>query len=288
MRSIVPALIFGLLSIPSLQAPAHAGGDCSLRFPTEDMPDQEEQNLLNEINRYRADPYEWSPTLGRAAIWMAHDMADNNYLGSTDSLDRDARMRLADCGYNLATPSGENEAAGIAYQYGDMLVLSEWFFEQQELQLIVSADYTVAGIGRAYNAFSTHKWYWVLVVGVDASTPAPSTLTPTSTNVPSTPTPLPPPPATSTWTPTTVPPTSTPTPTGVPPTATLTPTNTRTPTNTPTNTPTPTASRTPTSTPTFTPSSTPASTATAQPTATKKPRGGGNGNGNGSGNGRNK
>ena len=84
-----------------------AAGDCTVNS-SELPPSQEEQNLLNTINRYRTVPYTWSDTLSRAAVWQAHDMADHNYLGDVDTLGRDVRQRTTDCGYDPAAPVGED------------------------------------------------------------------------------------------------------------------------------------------------------------------------------------
>jgi uncharacterized protein YkwD len=231
---LVPALILGLLALPSRHDAAHAATVNCTVDPSEIPPSTEEQNLLNAINAYRAVPYSWSNTLSQAADWMAHDMANRNYVGHIDSLGRDTRTRLTDCGYDATVIFGESVGGGIAYEYGNSLTLSMWEFAPSDVNNITSPNYTVAGIAQAYNAFSTDIYYWVLVVGV-AGTATP-TATPTPTSVPPTATP----------TPTKVPPTATPTPTSVPPTAT--------------------ASPTPTGTASLPPSPTPPSTATAQPT----------------------
>jgi len=67
---LVAALAAGLLGL-ALSArtptPAHAATvNCTVNT-AELPPDQEEQNLLNLINRYRTQPYAWSSTLSGAA-----------------------------------------------------------------------------------------------------------------------------------------------------------------------------------------------------------------------------
>jgi uncharacterized protein YkwD len=221
---LVATLVVGLLGLGSswgsTATTAHAATvNCSVGA-SEVPPDQEEQNLLNLVNSYRTRPYTWSSTLSSAAIWMAHDMADHNYVGHVDSYNRGVRPRLTDCGYSPTAPVGENVTAGLTYMFGDMATLSNWMFDPAQWHLIVGTEYTAVGIGRAYNANSTHKWYWVLVVGIDGSAPPPTA--------------------------TAVPPTATRTPTNpaVPPTATRTPTATAVRSATPTRTvvvaPTPT------------------------------------------------
>ncbi len=236
-------------------------GDCTVNA-ADLPPDAEEQKLLDKINTVYRSPenkYTWSNTLSQAAVWKAQDMANNNYLGLVDSLGRDVRTRLTDCGYNPTFPVGENVAGGLTFFYADN-VLSNWVFDLAQWDLVVSPNYTIAGIAHAYGPFSTLKNYWVLVVG----TTTPSTL-PTITSTP-TRTPTPTVPGGGGGTPTFAPtatftPTRTPTPL---PTATFTPT--RTPTPLPTNTNTPTPTRTPTPTISFTPTLSPTRTPTVTPT----------------------
>jgi len=195
---LVAALVVGLLGLSPSWGPtattAHAATVNCTVGPSEIPPDQEEQALLNLVNSYRTRPYTWSNTLSSAAIWMAHDMADHNYVGHVDSLNRGVRPRLTDCGYSPTAPVGENVTAGITYMFGDMATLSNWMFDPAQWHLIVGTEYTAAGIGRAYGPNSTDKWYWVLVVGIDGSAPPPpatavpptATRTPTTTAVPPT------------------------------------------------------------------------------------------------------
>lgn len=184
-----------------------AAGDCTVNS-SELPPSQEEQNLLNTINRYRTVPYTWSDTLSRAAVWQAHDMADHNYVGDVDTLGRDVRQRTTDCGYDPAAPVGEDVTAGMTLLFGDLSTLSAWMFDPAQWDRIVNPQYTVAGIAQAYGPFSTDKYYWVLVVGSDpatgggggisaqdAATPTPTPLPATRTSGP-TPTATQPPPAT--------------------------------------------------------------------------------------------
>ena len=191
--AVVTALIVGLLGIgPSLHAPAHASGACTVSN-AELPPDQEEQNLLNEINRYRSSPYVWSNTLSRAAVWQAKDMAANDYVGHTDTLGRTFPTRLTDCGHSPTIPAGENVTAGRTQYYGDTNTVSYWFFTTADFHNLVGAEFTHAGIAHVYNALSTQKNYWVLVVGVEGSAGPTPTPWPTPTNVVPTATPLPPP-----------------------------------------------------------------------------------------------
>jgi uncharacterized protein YkwD len=262
----------GLSSRTTAQA---ATINCSVA--SSELPaDTEEQNLFNLINSFRTRPYTWSTTLSGAAIWMAHDMATHNYKGHIDSLNRDVRTRLTDCGYSPTAPVGEDITAGMTYMFGDMATLSDWMFNSADWNLIVGTQYTTIGIGRAYGPYSTEKWYWVVVVGTDGNTLAGPTATPAAPTATRTATAVPP-------TATSVPPTATavpPTATAVPPTATATKvpataTATAVPPTTTSVPPTATATTVP---PTATASVTPTTTFwDPTPTPTKKSNGRGNG-----------
>ena len=102
-----------------------------------ECPHQEEQDLLNLVNSYRTKPYTWSNTLSAAAIWMAHDMANHNYVGHVNSHNRGVRPRLTDYGYSPTAPVGENVTAGITYMFGDLATLSTWMFDPHQWHLIV-------------------------------------------------------------------------------------------------------------------------------------------------------
>src|SRR5687767_9162673 len=100
---LAPALILGLLIQAAPPAsPAYAAVNCTVAAG-EELPDQQEAALLSRINAKRpaANAYTWSNSLGRAAIWMAHDVANHNrndWANHTDSLGRGLSARLADCG----------------------------------------------------------------------------------------------------------------------------------------------------------------------------------------------
>ena len=236
-RSLQALMLFGLLALLicfALPAPQHAQSS----VPT---LDSEEQYFLTLINNYRQSnglqPLQVSISLTNASKWFSNDMASKNYFPSdhVDSLGRGPSQRMADFGYNYNTWWGENIAAGYSAAQD---TFNQWKNSPAHNSNMLNANYKVIGIGRAYGASSTYRWYWTTDFGgyVDQVLGGP-TPTPTVTPTP-TPTPVPTP------TPTPVP---TPTPTPVP---TPTPTPKPTPTPTPVPTPTPTPVPTPTPAPT--------------------------------------
>lgn len=143
--------------------------------------DAEEQAFLTEINTYRQRnglaPLKLSPTLTAAAKWMSADMAAKNYFNHTDSLGRDAFSRSKAFGYTYSTYWGENIAAGNASAANTMV---QWKNSPGHNANMLNASYKVIGIGRAYGAASTYRWYWTTDFGGydDSAAPTP---TPTPT-----------------------------------------------------------------------------------------------------------
>ena len=164
--------------------------------------DSEEWAFLTLINNYRAQngasALQVSVTLEKSSQWMSNDMATNNYASHTDSLGRDVYTRLAAFGYAYS-PWGENIAGGFSDAQN---TFNQWATAcdpdgsgnctYAHRQNMLSANFRVIGIGRAYNGNSSYGWYWTTDFGgyVDQvinpnSTPAiasftanPSTITP--------------------------------------------------------------------------------------------------------------
>lgn len=185
--------------------------------------DGEEQAFLSLINNYRAangvGPLALNSTLNSVAEWMANDMATNNYFSHTDSLGRDPFQRMCDMGYCANTWKGENLAAGVATAQE---AFDLWKGSPGHNANMLSGNFTVIGIGRAYNAGSAYGWYWATEFGGQGDP---------------TPPPAPPPAPEPTPKPYVPPPTPAPTP---PPTPDPTPVPTPEPTPVPTPSPTPT------------------------------------------------
>lgn len=180
--------------------------------------DTVEAQFLQILNEYRAAngkaPLVLHPNLNAAADWMSTDMATDNYWPQNhyDNEDppRSPAERAAAFGYYGGV--GENLAAGFASAQS---VFDAWRNSPGHNANMLGG-YTVIGIGRAYSASSSYRYYWTTDFGFGA----PPTDGPTN--------------------PPTAPPTPTPTPTSVPtapPTAL--PTATAAPTPSPTQTPGP-------------------------------------------------
>jgi len=196
----------------------------------------EELAFLKLINDYRAQnglgPLVLSQTLGAASEYHSIDMATQNYFSHNlkDGTTWDQNIR--NFGYTYSTALGENIAAGYETAAS---VFAAWKASAGHNANMLTSSYGAIGIGRAYNAGATYRWYWTTDFGgyVDAAAQTcPSNWTPTP--LPSvSPTATPAGTATSTAQPsatsTAVPPTATntavpqPTATAVPPTATPAP-----------------------------------------------------------------
>jgi hypothetical protein len=142
--------------------------------------DSEQALFLTLINNYRAQngvaPLQVSPTLQQAAQWMSADLAAKNYFSHTDSLGRDPFQRMAVFGYRYS-PAGENIAAGNS---GAQATFNQWQASAGHNQNMLNPGYKAIGIGRAYNANSSYRWYWTTDFGgvVDGAVGQPPTTPP--------------------------------------------------------------------------------------------------------------
>jgi uncharacterized protein YkwD len=164
-------------------------GSASAQTPT---LDSEQSAFLTLINNFRAQngagPLQVSVALQQSSQWMSSDLAAKNYFSHTDSLGRDPFTRMTAFGYTHY-PEGENIAAG----YSDAQnTFTQWqnacdpdstgACTYAHRQNMLNPGYKVLGIGRAYNASSTYRWYWTTdfggfidqTIGSTPSVPAPS------------------------------------------------------------------------------------------------------------------
>ena len=146
--------------------------------------DSEQALFLSLINSYRSQnglaPLQVSPTLQTASQWMSTDMATKNYFSHTDSLGRDPFQRMNAFGYNYSY-AGENIAAGNS---GAQATFNQWQGSPGHNQNMLNPNYKAIGIGRAYNAGSSYRYYWTTNFGsvVDGTvTPPPAGTRPTIT-----------------------------------------------------------------------------------------------------------
>jgi len=137
--------------------------------------DNEQSAFLTLINNYRAQngagPLRVSAALQQSSQWMSTDMASKNYFSHTDSLGRDPFTRMAAFGYSYY-PAGENIAAGNSDAQS---TFTQWqnacdpdasgACTYAHRINMLNPSYQVLGIGRAYNAGATYRWYWTTDFG---------------------------------------------------------------------------------------------------------------------------
>lgn len=149
---------------------ARAAGDCTVTADDVNV-DAEEQALLSGINAYRSQNgrslLRLSPTVGRAAAWMARDMATKRYVEHTDSLGRSPVDRMRDCGVFVGASLGEDLACGSPDAGG---TLNQWKASAAHNAVLLDPTYRTAGIARALDAAGSCRAYWTLnVSGADDS-----------------------------------------------------------------------------------------------------------------------
>ncbi len=139
--------------------------------------DPEEQLLVTLINQYRQQnglsALAINPELVTATEWMSPDMGANDYFSHCDlhgqgpgpypcsdpctSPCRDPFQRMRDFGYNYNTWLGENLAAGTS---SAQTAFDMWKTSPGHNANMLSSNYKVMGIARAYTAASSFGWYW--------------------------------------------------------------------------------------------------------------------------------
>ncbi len=136
--------------------------------------DSEEAQVVDLINQYRVangvGALAVNGTLTSVAQWKSQDMAVNNYFSHTDSLGRDPFVLMNSFGYTYNTWKGENLAAGVS---GAQAAFDLWQGSPGHNANMLSANYTVIGISRAYSESSTFGWYWSTEFGGQGDPPPP-------------------------------------------------------------------------------------------------------------------
>ena len=102
-----------------------------------------------------------SISLTEASRWHSTDMASRNYFSHTDSSGRDPFERMDLFGYSGGA-RGENIAAGNSSASG---TFTQWKNSSGHNANMLGSSYRVIGVGRAYNASSSYKWYWTTGFG---------------------------------------------------------------------------------------------------------------------------
>ncbi len=183
MRRLALLVAFTAFTVAALAVrgalPTAAGPNCTVDASI----DSEEAQFLLLINQHRQNnglaPLQLSDTLNKAAAWKSKDMADNNYFDHKDlPINREWYERVRNCGYTYAVWIGENIAAGNSTAQA---TFNQWLNSPDHNANMLNANYAAIGIGRAYNASSTYRWYWTTDFGgfADGYTPPGPTPTPT-------------------------------------------------------------------------------------------------------------
>jgi uncharacterized protein YkwD len=219
VKKLRPFLIAACASAAAVLTIALAAGT-SEETSANAILDSEEQAFVQLINDYRAQngqgPLLVDPSITAASRWMSYDMGEYNYFSHTDHLGQSPWTRMCNFGYCYNTYKGENIAAGFTTASS---VFNAWKNSSGHNANMLSSNYKVMGIARAYTSGSTYGWYWTNDFGgyippSTSATPTPA-LTGTATSAP-------PPAPTNTPTPVPAPvPTATPSPTPVVPTCNL-------------------------------------------------------------------
>jgi uncharacterized protein YkwD len=128
--------------------------------------DAEERAFLVAINQHRAQnglpPLQVSVALSNAADHHSKEMADNDYFSHTLLNGVAWSQNICDFGYCYNTSTAENIAAGNG---GGEPTFTQWKNSSGHNANMLGTHFKVIGIGRAYHANSTYKWYWTTTFG---------------------------------------------------------------------------------------------------------------------------
>jgi uncharacterized protein YkwD len=154
------AIIVMLVAALANARPVAAAGDCTVSA-TDAAIDSDEQAMLTAINTYRQQnglgALASSSTLNRSAAWLSNDMAAKRALNQTDSLGRDQRTRMKDCG---ATFTSADEAVAIGADVAAALQM--WKASAPQNALLLAPGFKAAGIARAVSTATPTQTYWTL------------------------------------------------------------------------------------------------------------------------------
>ncbi|MBO3800410.1 MAG: PKD domain-containing protein [Candidatus Brockarchaeota archaeon] len=128
--------------------------------------ESEKSTFLTLINQYRQrnglPPLSLSNTLTTAAQLHSEDMASRNYFSHTTPEGKTFVDRIREAGYTYATCLGENIAAGFSTAQE---AFEAWKNSPGHNQNMLNPCFKAIGIGLAYSASSTYKWYWTTDFG---------------------------------------------------------------------------------------------------------------------------
>lgn len=128
--------------------------------------ESEKAAFLSLINQYRQQnglkPLSLSSTLSTAAQLHSEDMANRNYFSHTTPEGKTFVDRIIGAGYTHFTCLGENIAAGFSTAQA---VFEAWRNSPSHNENMLNPCFEEIGIGLAYSASSTYKWYWTTDFG---------------------------------------------------------------------------------------------------------------------------
>jgi uncharacterized protein YkwD len=129
--------------------------------------DDEERAFFTLINAHReangvAPLQGVSISASRAAQFHSEDMANHDVFNHTLSDGTTWNQNLKNFGYDYGTAIAENIAAGNATAEA---TFNQWKSSSPHNANMLSGEYKVIGIGRAYAASSYYDWYWTTTFG---------------------------------------------------------------------------------------------------------------------------
>lgn len=163
-----------LFARPALSAPVNCAADPAIQ-PIE-------ADFVQLLNVYRqsqgSPPLSVSPTLSRAAQWMANDLAAHGYFSHTDSLGRSFAQRAQDCG--IGGFAGENIAGG-----GTTAAFTLWNWQSSpgHNATMLNPNFTRIGLGFASGGVYGTTW----VADFSSQGDIVNTATPSASPTPATP-----------------------------------------------------------------------------------------------------
>lgn len=125
-----------------------------------------EWEMLSLINSFRASygigKLSMSATLAAAAEHHSRDMVSRNYFGHTLSDGTTWLTNIRNHGYTYSTYTAENIAAGNSTATN---TFNQWKNSSGHRANMLSVNYKAIGVGRAYGASATYRYYWTTTFG---------------------------------------------------------------------------------------------------------------------------
>jgi uncharacterized protein YkwD len=172
IRQLTLGLVAGLVvvlvatALPTSSHPVHAATNCDV---ADYSIDGEEQAFLTLINNYRVQnglaTLGTSPSLNRASVWMAADMAAYNYFSHTDRLGRQWDQRMAQCDVARVGPGIWSENIAAWYDTAAS-VFDGWKNSPGHNTNMLNPNFRSIGIARVTSTLpsagnTTPGFYWV-------------------------------------------------------------------------------------------------------------------------------